>query len=258
MTETKNYSEKVSSEITFHRSIIELANSAINEFKDVNFRQIFLLPNSEPVSLQRTFHDLNLQYSPNIRIYINGSTSVSDGTNCYINLWNPFFIILDSKTKKRCRDIKIEINSKKLFQKEVFGNDWHTFVDLNLDQIGNDKIIVFNIQCSSPLESALPTGLIFISHVEGENETLLFRNPIFVDSNNSYYATFFRFEFIENSWHIIPMRNYFEKEDEFTFFINEASNNDWKITKPLLDKINENLMSESSNEELLLESINAF
>lgn len=258
MSETKTYSERVSSEIAFHKSIVELACSAIDEFKNVNFNKIFLLPNSVCVSLQRTFRDFNLIDDSSVRIYINGLTSYSDGGNFYENFWIPLFSVIDRQTKKKCRENKIDLNYKKMFQKEVFGNDWHTYCDLKLNEIGTEKMIVFSIKCDSSLESSCPQGMIFISHVDGENETLLFRNPIFADSCDSHYATFFRFEFLEDGWNIIPMRNYFQNQKDFDSFIDVASKNDWKIPESVLEKKRESSLSESFSDEMMLDSINEF
>ena len=67
------------------------------------------------------------------------------------------------------------------FEKNTLPFEWHTYVDLDLDEIGIDKVIVLSIGCLSYLNLANPPGMVIITQIEGERETILFRNPVYVD-----------------------------------------------------------------------------
>ena len=80
-----------------------------------------------------------------------------------------------------------------------------------MDEIGNDKVAVFSIGCMSPLNLANPPGMVFIPHIDDEKETILFRNPVYVDTIKTYWTTYMRFDFINVCWNIIQMRYPFKR-----------------------------------------------
>lgn len=256
-----DFADQISSEIPFYSGIIEIAQTEINDLKNSNLMKTIVLPQIEKVNIQKVFQDFNLQCHSKIRIYINGSTTVSSGNQRHTNYWTPFFTIFDINTGKKCHEISKRLTKKPLFhfrnffEKSALPIEWHTYVDLDLDEIGIDKIIVFNIACLSSLESASPPGVVYISHIEGESETLLFRTPIFEETCKTYVTSFMRFEFIEDSWNIIQMRYAFRKKKKFDFYINALFKNNWVIPEFLMNKIEGDSMPDSSDEEILLDEI---
>lgn len=258
-----DFSDFINNEAPFHSNIIESTKSHIQNLNGFNFFETFVLPNTEKVSLQKVFQKFNLQFNSKIRIYINGSTTRSNGTSAYTHFWKPDLIIYDKSTSQRCPEVsklllkKPNCQSPILFKKDIHGHEWHTFVDLDLNEIGIDITIVFTVHCQSPLESANPPGMIFITHIEGDNETILFRNSIYTDSYNIYYASIFRLEFIEDDWYIISMRNCCNKKKQLDFVLDTLCKSRFMMTQSLNEKINEEFYSDSSHdEEILLEEIN--
>ena len=113
---------------------------------------------------------------------------------------------------------------------------------MNLNQIGKNTVLVYYVYCGSYLINAFPNGFYLISHHNESKEMSLFRNTIFADSWTAYYATCFRFEFFDDEWKIIPMRQYFNTKDEMEYALDLAH-------------LNESMSYEQSTEENLEEWI---
>lgn len=258
-----DYSDQICSEIPFQSSIIEVAQSEIEYLNDAHLMKTFVLPHSEKVSLAKIFSEFNQPYRPKIRIYINGSTTHSNGQSSYTHYWKPFFKIFDVNSGQLCSEISKQLKKKpffhfrSLFEKDTLPFEWHTYVDLNLDEIGIDKIVIFNIKCMSTLESAKPPGIFHItSHVDDDNEReiLLFRSPIYVDLHKSYCGIFMRFEFIEDAWNVVPMRYTFTKKKKLDVAIEALFRNNWVMPQFLDDK-SDDISLPSSDDEILLDEV---
>lgn len=256
-----DFTDFMSYENMFNSAIIEVA-----PLNDVHFLKTFVMPTSEKVSIQKLFQEFDIQFNSKIRIYINGSTTHNSGNNSHTDFWTPSFVIYDNMTGQRCPEISKELKKKpkmhtRFFDKNVLGNDWHYFVDLNLDEIGIDKTIVFNIYCVSTLESACPPGMLLITHVNADNGdddvTILMRNVIYTDSCDTRSACFFRLEFIEDSWFIIPMRLCCKEGKKLDFILDSLYRMNWEMDQSLIDKMKDKSHSDSSDEEILLEEVNS-
>ena len=87
-------------------------------------------------------------------------------------------------------------------------------MNLNLNEIGADKIIFFNMKCHCEFEEGI-TGQYFISHLDDENETLLFRNYVPGENySKSHKVILLKFEFIDYEWVITPINKYFKHKKD--------------------------------------------
>lgn len=263
-----DYSDKVGSEIGFFSEIIEKVRS-IPRLSNMNFLRTNILPNIKTVSLSKTLRDYNLQQEPTFRFYVGGSTTISSGGFMYINFWHQYFIGYDKTTGQICPEIS------KIYTTETPNNeppkqdksylpitmDWNSILTLNLDQIGKDKILIYCIFCRSDLETAFPYGFFLISHLFNNNETLLFQNPLFVDADICTCGFFFRIEYLQNEWKLIPMRHYFRKRNEMEFCLQSMQSNNW-ILPPIMESSKNEYVksgpakeSESEDEYLINENL---
>lgn len=253
------YSDVVSSQIPFHSEIMQQALNTINELKDANFMRLNALTNSEPISLAKTINDFNIQVSMRVRIYIGGATTEQNQRNSNqppeTNYWEPKFIVYDSKSGEKCPAISnvLETNPNKETSypcgKKFLGFDAHTLVNLDLNQIGNDKVVVFNIHCDSLLNMASPPGFFLITHFDGNQEMLLFRAPFYVDQNNVHNASCLRFECQNGDWKIIPMRKYFKDNNQMNSVVDTLHANKWETPDILLGPSNGIIMSDDSDSD---------
>lgn len=253
--------DQISSESPFYSSIIQLACGEIGYLKEANIMRTLVLPKDENVSIQKVFNEFNLQQKSQMRIYISGSTTTSEGQNKHTNFWRPYFIIFDSHTGQTFPEItkkfsqKPLLNFNPLFEKNEFPVEWHTYVDLDLNEIGIDKVVVFSVGCLSYLNAANPPGMISISAIEGGREIILFRNPVYVDSYKAYWTTFMRFEFIENDWNITQMRYAFNRKKKLEIGVNTLFNYNWEMPEKLFDESECTTGLGPSDEEFLLNEI---
>lgn len=256
-----DFADQICSQIPFHSGIIEVAQSEIEDLNDANLKKALILPENDKVNLQKIFQEFNLRVFSKIRIYINGSTTVSTGQNAHTNYWRPMFTIMDAKTGQKYHEISKKLTKKPLyhfrgiFEKSQLPIEWHTYVDLDLDEIGIDKIVIFKIGCLSTLDSASPPGVVHITHIENDTETLLFTNPIYVDTCLSFFTTFMRLEFIEDSWNITQMRYPFGKIKKMDFVVDALFKNNWVMPDFMMNKLDDDLVPDSSDEEFLLDEI---
>lgn len=257
----EDITDNLLSQIPFDSSIMEVAHYEIEYLKNIKLMKTFILPKNEPISLQKIFREFNIQPHFKLRIYIDGSTTCSNGGCTFTNFWKPFFKIFDKNTGHLCRDISQSLlkspflHVRNQFDKNRIPIDWHTFIDLDLDEIGIEKVVVLNIKCHSSLKLASTPGMICISRVVGDDETLLFRNPIFEDSDSSFCGIFMRFEFIQNEWFIVPMRYCFTKKRKLDLVSYALFKNKWILPQYAIDKINDQSLSCSSDDEFLLDEI---
>lgn len=253
--------DQLFSEIPFNSSIIEVAQSEIEILKNVKLMKTFVLPMKEQISLQKVFHEFNLHPHFKIRIYINGSTTSTTGSCAYTNFWKPHFKIYDKEYGHLCHEISKPLLKPPLFHfrtqsdKSSIPIDWHSYVDLDLDEIGPEKIIVFIIRCRSSFKSANSNGMIGIASSEMGKEILLFRNQIFEDDNLNNFGIFMRFEYINREWFIIPMKYCFTQKKKLDYVADALFKNNWMITDCMIKEIEENLVSGSSDDEILLDEI---
>lgn len=256
-----DFVEQSRSEIPFDSKIAGIAQAEIEDLNDSNLMKTLVLPANEKVNLHKIFSEFNLQFHSKIRIYINGSTTRSNGTSSFTHYWTPYFIVYDINTGQLCPEISKKLSKKSiyhfrgLFEKSALPIKWHSYVDLDLNEIGIDKIIVFNIECYSTLESASPPGSVHIANVEGDKETLLFRNLVFEDNHQTYVTSFMRIEFIDDSWNIVQMRYSSKKKKKLDLFIDVLFKNTWNIPELFVNKIDSELMFDSSDEEMFLDDI---
>lgn len=253
--------EQLYSEIPFNSSIIEVAQAEIDDLRNANLKKALVLPSSGKVNIQKVMQEFNLQITTKLRVYINGSTTVSSGNSSYVNYWEPYFIIYNRTTHKICPEISKRLIKKPLyhfrgtFEKSDIPFDWHTYIDLNLDEIGINKVIVLNVVCLSNLFSASPPGAFHITHIDSNSkETLLFTNTIYADSCKTNATSFMRIEFIEDSWNITQMRYAFSKTKKLNYVINALFDNNWVMPEILTNKIKS---PDSSDDEFLLDDIEA-
>lgn len=261
MVSKSDYIDQICSEIPFQTSIIQMARNKIESFKDINIMKTFVLPLSEKVSLHKVFSQLNIQYKPKIKIYINGSTTITTGNITVVHYWRPLFQIFDKKTGQLCSEIQDQLIKKPFFTfREKFEKSssrfkWHTSVVLDLDSIGIDKVVIFNIACMSYLCDADPDGIFHITSLADDGkEVLLFRNPIYEDSQKSKCGTFMRFEFIEDSWCVVPMRYCFNKKKKMISANDALFKNNWMLPQSFNEKQDEESSSHSADDLLIYQA----
>lgn len=203
-----------------------------------------VIPFYEKVSLQKVFHDYGLPINSKLRIHINGSTHRTNGKTSHTDYWDPYFTVFNKKSRNRVPNLAKELGEKPNKKERLFtagdisGEKYHTSVDLDLSKIGIDNVVIFNICCNSTLESANTPGLFSITSVNGEKETLLFRNFIFADSRGTFFTSFFRFEFIDDSWNVTQMRYYFHEAKRMNFALDSLFANNWVMPSILMNDNN--------------------
>ena len=257
-----DFTDQICSEIPFDYSIIEVAQTEVECLKNVTFMKTFTLPIHGQISIQKIFNEFNIHSKSKIRIYINGlSTNTTSGSFSDINFWKPFFKIFNKTNGHLCREISQNLLNPPYYHFRALNEDsqipinWHTYVDLDLDEIGTEKVVIFNIKCHSSFKSANSSGVIYIAHVDGDKETLLFRNPIVDDSDSSYCGILMRFEFIKNEWFIVPMKYFFNKKKNLDLASFALFRNNWVLPQSLLDNIDEITLNNSSDGEFLLDEM---
>lgn len=238
------YSDVFSSKIELFNQIFEKARESIPELKEVNFLRVNALPQMESISLPKTIKDYNIPPTNNIRIYLGGSTTVeSQDQQTTANYWKPFFIVYDAKTGKKNQDISDQLVSytakdvKFPAGKNAQGLKAHTTLTFNLDKVGTENIIVFGINCRSTLITANPPGFFLISHVDNENDTLLFRENVFPDEK-VHYEVCFRFFYYDNEWKIAPIRKFFADSKETYTYVDNLQASNWNIPNDMLCQSN--------------------
>ena len=211
-------------EIEFHSKIIEKVKNIVPAFHDSNIERVEVLPKSKEVSLNKIFNDFKLQLNLELRIYV--------GSLAGFNLWSPFFVIFDKNSNQRCKDIESKLIKKPncilntLKTNFKFGLLYNATVDFKLDEIGRDKIIVFDLESQNSLK--MSTTMFAISNFLNGNETLLFQNYVTGDEDgDSNCGSFFRFEFHNDDWKIIPMSFYSKSKKEFETKIYSLYQNKW-------------------------------
>lgn len=233
-----------SNDIPFEKQIIEKAKQTIQKLSRVNFERVMVIPFYEKVSLQKVFHDYGLPINSKLRIHINGSTHRTNGKTSHTDYWDPYFTVFNKKSRNRVPNLAKELGEKPNKKERLFtagdisGEKYHTSVDLDLSKIGIDNVVIFNICCNSTLESANTPGLFSITSVNGEKETLLFRNFIFADSRGTFFTSFFRFEFIDDSWNVTQMRYYFHEAKRMNFALDSLFANNWVMPSILMNDNN--------------------
>ena len=256
-SDSVDYSDSVSKRIPFLSEIIEEARKSISEFKDVNFMRVNALPDTEIVSISKTIRDYNVPVTNNIRIYISGLAidSQSQDQNKQqpsVNYWDPFFVVYDTKTGQKCKEIADKLVTNPIKEssfpagKDFMGIKAHTTLTLNLDKIERDKIVVFGIHCKSYLNDTKQEGFFMISHVGPEQETLLFKEPVFAD-DKTHDAVFFRFLYQYNEWEIAPIRHFFTDEKQAYTFLDNLKANNWVMQNNLLSQNNKSIVYEDSD-----------
>lgn len=251
---------KNTSTFDFYSQVIEKARS-IPYLSKMQFLRTSILPNEETVSLSKMLRDYNLQQGSTFRFYVGGSTTFGAASYVLINYWHQYFIAYDKTTGQRCPEIS-EIytsetpNNEPLKQSESFlpiSMEWNSILTLNLDQFGKNIVYIFCINCRSDLQTAFPYGFFLISQLTNNNETPLFYNPVFVDGGICTCATFFRIEYLQNEWKIIPMKHYFRKKNVMEFCIDSMHSNNW-ILPPNIDRNNEFVKSafKESDDEYIM------
>lgn len=254
--------DQLCSEIPFQSSIAEVACCEIAKLNGTHIMKTFVLPENETVSIQKVLDEFGLQKKSKIRIYLNGSTTISTGQNSHTDFWRPYFIIFDLSSGQTCPEISKKLSQKPLFnflplfEKNTLPFEWHTFIDLDLDEIGTDKIIVLSIGCLSYLNSANSPGMVIITQVEGENETILFRNPVYVDDYKTFWTTFMRIEYVDDCWNLTQMRYTFNRKRKLEIGVNALFKYNWEMPEKLFDEPSCTTTGlGSSDEEFLLNEI---
>lgn len=221
-------------DIQFHKEIIEKAKRFIPEWNNVDFTRTNCAPYSQPVSLMKIFNDLDLQRNTELKIYVGGLTKTTYTDTQFLDYWIPEFIVYDKSNNTRCPEIPKELKTKPNIviadkNESIFGFDWHSYVKLNLDQIGKEKVIVFIVYCPAEMETAKPDGFYLISQMDGAKESLLFRCPIYPESNQTHFEIFFRFECINDEWNLVPMQYCFKKSKKMKTFLDTLFINNWDL-----------------------------
>lgn len=231
-----NYSDRISSEISFNSQIVERMHSIVN-IENVNFLRTNILPNNEQISLSKTLQDYQLQNDAELRIYVSGSTTVSTQNGTFHDYWNQDFIAYNKNTGKKVSHISEMLKSQQFteYSSHVSNSYLPTsfkcnFIQpLNLNLIGKEIILIYFVYSNSPLGVAYPPGFFLISHLAGNKETLLFYNPIVTDVLKSHCVMCFRIEFVENDWKIIPMKRFYKDQKQMKASIESIKTNNWNL-----------------------------
>lgn len=241
----------------FCADVIEKAKATVNKFNNVTFHQTNVMNNNEKHSLIKIFTDLNLRICFNLRIYIGGLYEHKDREGSRKYYWEMQFAVFDKETLLRCHEIEKSLTKKPNLVspilnngKPLYGMKWNSYVNLNLDKIDMNKVILFIIHCDASLESATTDGFYLISQMDGDTESLLFRNMVFVDKKHSHYLVCFRLEFVDDGWEIFPMRYHFAKKKKMNPVIDSLFANNWVLPDALVNPVNpRNFISEEEEEE---------
>lgn len=221
------YSELVTSEIPFHSQIINKAKEAIPSLNNSNIRRVNVLPqSSEEISLKQILIDLNAATNPKIRLYTGNYNGFS--------LWYPFFIVYNKNNQQRCKEIESNLLKKpNEFLSTPKSNhsyrfSYNSLVDFELDKIGTDKIIIFNIECKTSAKISSPSVMFAISHFCNGNETLLFQNFVSDDECDSNCCVLLRLEFVGDDWKLYPMLSYYKQRKELESSVASLYANNWR------------------------------
>lgn len=249
------------SENEFHSKIMKNVKN-IKDASHIDFFRVNVLPTAKTVSLERVLSEFHIQQNMNLRFYVGGLTTYIEGNATCTDFWNQGFIVYDSKTGQRCSQLCNELTSKPISQTTVHPRvshsylltkfRWNSILNVNLNSIGNDKVLVYYVSCNSELELANHPGFFLISSFLDQSETLLFRNQIFPEIKNAHFATCCRFEFVENDWKIVPMRHYFNDQKEMDFAIDSMKANGWVMPEILSARKNKMLDHETLSDEYLI------
>ncbi|KAK8897630.1 hypothetical protein M9Y10_015593 [Tritrichomonas musculus] len=258
---TVEYSEILSSQFPFHSEIIQHARNTIPDLKDANFMRLNVLTNSEPISLARTIQDFNLPVQMRVRIYIGGSATNENQQQRHsnqppeIDYWEPRFYVYDANNGSKCPAISSVLQSSPNKEtgfpagKSFMGFNAHTVINVDLNQIGVDKVVAFGIHCKTNLWLANPPGFFLITYFDGNQEMLMFRTPFYVDRTDVKSALCLRFECQNDDWKIVPMRRYFKDDKQMESMIDTLHANRWETPDILLGKSNGIIASDDSDSD---------
>ena len=209
-------------EINFHHEIIARAQEIIEPLQNSQISIINSIPYCKKVLLYKKLNKLGLHINPNIRIYVYKNIHNSD----YSIYGYPFFFVIDKKSHQRCKDIESKLLKKPYYRfkslefHKQFDFAYNLFVDLNLNEIGGDKIIFFNMKLKVEFEY-FSFGKYWISHFDGDQETLLFENYITGEKYGlSHKVILLKFDFVDNDWVISPINQYFKHKKDLKTKIN--------------------------------------
>lgn len=218
----ENFDDLEDQEIHIHHEIISRAQEIIEPLQNSQISIINSIPYCKKVLLYKKLNKLGLQINPNIRFYVFKNVHNADTTFYYY----PFFFIIDKKSHQRCKDIESKLLKKPNYKFKSFryhkqlNFSYNLFVDLNLNEVGVDKIIFFNMKLNAELEY-YSFGQYWISHFDNEEETLLFENYITGEKNKNFHkAILLKFDYVDNDWVISPINQYFEHKKDLKAQIN--------------------------------------
>ncbi|KAK8896824.1 hypothetical protein M9Y10_014745 [Tritrichomonas musculus] len=245
----------------FHSKIIEEATKVVPAWNDIIFKRTNVLPKTDPVSIAKTFEYYHLPKDLNIRLYLGSSIAYNGGSTNQTDVWTPSFVVYDKNTGKQCPDIGKELTLRpslefptNFFAKSFLHFKFNSFINLDFTKFDKNKVFIFAMGCSATTKS-IPHGIYLISHNDGENETLMFRNLISAGSPKVHFVVCFRFECINDDWQIIPMRHYFKDNQKMLQTLDAMFLNKWNLPlSQTSSQINNTFLSESSDDEPLNKS----
>lgn len=241
----------------FNNSVIQHIKRNFSNFENVPFAKIYQI-NNEKISLLKHFTDNNLPVNFNLNIFIGGATIFESNPldDIYpddVTIWEPKIIIFDKNTHERCR--KVEKSYSFHFNKrQIFDFEYYSNVKMNLNQFDINQIIIFILYCDIEMEYTDIDGGFLISQDNNEYHTLLFKNMIYPDKNHTHYIVCFRFEYVEDSWTIFPMRSYYSKKRKLLKALDYQISNNWIIPDEFILQQNESNNYDVSEKELSIGS----
>ena len=229
------------SETSFYRNItIEIENN-VTPF---NSKSVQFIPRTVPykevsIPLKEQLDKINAPISYKLRFYFGGSTTVSYGQTVITHFWQPLILIFDKATGTLLQDPTENIHDSSncrvpknymIDEKSPDGS-----IGLNLDEIGIDKIVLFTLSNTFALDAAQKPGYYYL--VQDDTNEVLFRKDIYISEYASLISSFGRFEYIEDDWVFIPMKNVFMSVDKGIKKFMEMAQNKWIYPNDSIEEI---------------------
>lgn len=211
-----DYLDYIFSENQFHSEIISMIKEANPLLSNINIINNNILPQKGQFSIQKLFRNVGLQANSTIRIYYDGFDKMDS-----------FFSVLDMTNKKISKK-----NVKGIKEKKEWGRSYNlcfgfsAFYDIDLNIIGKDKAIFINDTNKLNQIYHVDVAMTFI---DGENETLLFKNKIEIENKYARYSVLLKIVNIDDDWMLIPVNHGFDYKHEMNSAFERLINDQYLI-----------------------------
>lgn len=207
--EFDDYFDFLMNEKEFHNEIVNIAKEVIPSLQNSNIIRNEFLPERQELSLKKIFRNAGLNPNSKIRIYIEELSRI-----------NPFFIIYDREKNKKRKSIQRSLSKKLYFNifrsgfYHKFGFLVSSFIDLDLNNIGTNKIIYYNVENQGFCKAS-----IHITYFDDDNEILLFSNSCNTNNINVTFCNMLQFRYVNDDWKINIMNRALLNKKEMDLYI---------------------------------------